>query len=95
MGKRTKIENVSDLAYACNMRNCFAFLILIIVCSPSHAKYRDSDWNVTMYQQCSKNYQNFKMLSENGDNFIRVSLDETTKIGRCNDKNMQRSELAT
>ena len=72
------------------MGHCFAFLILIIFLSPSHAKYRDSDWNVTMYQQCSKNYQNFKVLSENNDSFIRVSLDETTKIGRCNYKHMQR-----
>ena len=77
------------------MRYFFACLILIIFCSPSHAKYRDDDWNVTMYQQCSKNYQNFKILSEGGDSFLRVSLDETTKIGRCNDKHRQRSELAT
>ena len=69
--------------------------LLLLFTQESFAKYNDSDWNVTMFQQCSKDYRHFKMLEEDGNKFVRVSLDEKSMVGSCRDKFRQRAELST
>jgi len=57
----------------------------------------DSDWNVTMYQDCHT-IKDIKKLKENGNNFVRATLDKSSGVGGCATDGFfkrQRAEIQT
>ena len=45
--------------------------------------FTDSDWNVTMYQGCGNKKQEIRQITDNGESFLRITLDQDSGVGGC------------